>query len=162
MLQTFEYACSCVRNVIRLLGSNLYISLEGKRVCVSISLSCDLRPHVAPIRSNQKAIIRAWRWVGGSMVWGALTREDREGCPGPVDVLFTPTCAKISLYSLCQPEVEILTDCFCSLTSGTLILELGGSQNKELARNWQFLSGTSEDEVVSDRQYFPKRHHCLL
>lgn len=99
-------------------------------VCVSISLSCDLRPHVAPIRTNQKAIIRAWRWVGGSMAWGALTREDREGWPGPVCVLFTPTCAEISLFSLCQPEVEILADLFFFyLASGIMILESGESQN---------------------------------
>lgn len=126
-MSMFEYACSCVRNVIRLLGSNLYVSLEGKRVCVcvSISLSCDLRPHVAPIRTNQKAIIRAWRWVWGQHGVGGAYQG---GQGGPVYVLFTPTCAKISFFSLCQPEVEILADCFRCLTSGSLSwTEIGSS-----------------------------------
>lgn len=38
-------------------------------VCHS-SLSRDPGPHVCPIRTNQKAIIRAWLWVGGSMAVG--------------------------------------------------------------------------------------------
>lgn len=43
---------------------------ENVCVCVTVSLSCDLGPHVYPIRTNQKAIIRAWLWVGGSTAVG--------------------------------------------------------------------------------------------
>lgn len=100
MVQTFEYACSCVRNVIRLLGSNLYVSLEGKRVCVcvSISLSCDLRPHVAPIRTNHKAIIRAWRWVLGQHGVGGAYQGGQGRLAGPCLCPFHPHMCQNQLF----------------------------------------------------------------
>jgi len=44
-----------------------------ERVCafhVMASLSCDPGPHVLPIRTNQKAVIRAWHEDGGSVAVG--------------------------------------------------------------------------------------------
>lgn len=47
-------------------GCPSYTSLHKVNVCVCVSRF----PHVYPIRTNQKAIIRAWLWVGGSMAVG--------------------------------------------------------------------------------------------